>query len=383
MADLIVTPWTPGLGGGQRMRTYGIVRALAANGPVDVLYPALGDPEPSKEYKALANAAFHPVKPSRGLARGLAYLGAVATGVPPSFARGVSAELLSAVEELSEAPGRRRVIADGPISAALCARVARRRPVIYNAHNLESAFRRQARAAGDPLSGWMLPRFERRILELASESWMVSPKDMESARTLAPAATLKLVPNVVDVAAITPVGPSPGARRALMVADFGWPPNLEGAGFVRDSVLPLVWERLPDARLVLVGRGLDADFAAGEPRIEMRGFVTDLAEAYGSADCAVVPLLTGGGSPLKFVEALAYGLPVVATAHAAAGLDVQAGDHYLGGSSAGEVADALVHVLSSGAPEMAARGRALAQAKYSIEALTRILAPEPAMEVAT
>ena len=101
------------------------------------------------------------MRPSRGAGRLTSYLEAMARGVPPSFARGVSRELVLAVEELADAPGRRRVVADGPIAAALSARLARRSPVIYNAHNLESAFRREARAGGDPLSTRMLPRFER------------------------------------------------------------------------------------------------------------------------------------------------------------------------------------------------------------------------------
>ena len=74
---------------------------------------------------------------------------------------------------------------------------------------------------------------------------------------------------------------------------------------------------------------------------------------------------------------------MVATPHAAAGLDAVAGEHYLEGSTPEELADALVAVLTDGAPELAARGRALAASSYSIEALVRILAPEPAMEVAS
>src|SRR5438876_3608662 len=124
MADLIVTPWTPGLGGGQRMRTYGIVRALAAHGPVDVLWPALDETPPSREYRAIPNVAFHPVEPKRGPGRALAFAWSVARGVPPGFARGVSRELVAAVEELADAPNRGRVIADGPIAAALTERLA-------------------------------------------------------------------------------------------------------------------------------------------------------------------------------------------------------------------------------------------------------------------
>jgi glycosyltransferase involved in cell wall biosynthesis len=382
MADLIVTPWTPGLGGGQRMRTYGIVRALAAHGPVDVLYPALDETPPSREYQAISNVAFHPVAPKRGPGRALAFATAVARGVPPGFARGMSWEVLAAVEELADAPQRGRVIADGPISSALTERLARRRPVIYNAHNLESAFRREAAAHGDPISGWMLTHFERRVLRHVAEAWMVSRKDMQGSLELAPDTPVKIVPNVVDVAAISPVLQPPDEKRALLVADFRWPPNSEGAAFLQQQVFPLVWRRLPEARLMLVGKGLPEDFARDE-RVEVRGFVDDLATAYGAADCALVPLLTGGGSPLKFVEALAYGLPVVATRHAAAGLDITAGEHYLEASTPDQMADALVDVLSHGAPQVGTRGRALAESRYSIEALTRILAGEPVLEVAS
>jgi hypothetical protein len=382
MADLIITPWTPGLGGGQRMRTYGIVRALAAHGPVDVLYPAVDEAPPSREYRAIPRVTFHPVEPRRGPGRALAFGTAVARGVPPSFARGVSRELIAAVDELAEAAGRGRVIADGPIASALTEGLARRRPVIYNAHNLESAFRREAQAHGDPISGWTLPRFERRVLRHVSEAWMVSRKDMEGSLALAPGTPVRIVPNVVDVAAITPVLEPLGTRRALLVADFRWPPNSEGAAFLQESVFPLVWQRLPDARLTLVGRGLPEGFASDE-RVEVLGFVEDLGTAYGAADCALVPLLTGGGSPLKFVEALAYGLPVVATPHGAAGLDIRAGEHFLEASTAEQMADVLVEVLSHGAPEVGARGRALAESSYSIEALVRILASEPVLEVAS
>ncbi len=43
----------------------------------------------------------------------------------------------------SEAAEPGRVIADGPIAAAALAGLARERPVIYNAHNLESGFRHE------------------------------------------------------------------------------------------------------------------------------------------------------------------------------------------------------------------------------------------------
>ena len=99
--------------------------------------------------------------------------------------------------------------------------------------------------------------------------------------------------------------------------------------------------------------------------------MTDLTSVYTGARCAVVPLLQGGGTPLKFVEALAYGLPVIATPRAAAGLDVRDGENCLLAEGGEEFAAAIIRVLAQGAPELGLRGRELAAKHYSVEASQR------------
>ena len=119
---------------------------------------------------------------SRRARRAGAWARARASGVPPAVARGVSPELAAAAEGLAD--GRERVIADDPMAAVSLKRLAKRRPVIYSAHNLESAFR----PGRDPDWGSRdsLEAFERRLLETASETWMPSRADLEGARRLAP-----------------------------------------------------------------------------------------------------------------------------------------------------------------------------------------------------
>ena len=105
---------------------------------------------------------------------------------------------------------------------------------------------------------------------------MVSDADLDGALALCPDARLRYVPNVVDVAAITPVTASVGARRALFVANFAYAPNRYGMRFLLDEVFPRVWAELPDARLALVGGGLERPPSA-DARVETLGFVDDLA----------------------------------------------------------------------------------------------------------
>jgi glycosyltransferase involved in cell wall biosynthesis len=358
------------------MRTYGVARALAAHGNgLDLLYVGFDAPEPDAAFRSIPGIRLHEVVPSRGIRRMLAYGEARAAGVPSGFARGISRELAADAARLAAEPDRGRVIADGPIVAASLAALARRRPVVYNAHNFESGFRVEIEA-GSRLGSHAraLRRFERGLLERAAEVWMVSEADMTAALELCPTAQLRYVPNVVDVAAIKPVGDSASRQRAaIFIASFFYEPNRSGLRFLLDDVFPRVWVELVDARLMLVGPGLEQP-PSPDPRVETLGFVEDVAEVYQRARCALVPLLQGGGTPLKLIEALAYGLPVIATSRAVAGLDVRDGEHCLVADGAEAYAASLVRVLRDGAPELGRRGRELAAERYSIEALSELLA---------
>jgi glycosyltransferase involved in cell wall biosynthesis len=375
MRDLLITTHTPALGSGRSLRTYGIARALAEHRGLDLLYVRFDAPSPDASFESIPGIALHQVVPSRGRNRLAAYAGARLAHVPPAFARGVSRELTAQSVRLAAAPDRGRVIADGPVAAAALRGLARERPVIYNAHNLESGFRHEL--TGDGTGGLRgLRSFERRLLERASESWMVSKADILAARQLCPGAKLRLVPNVVDVAVIEPVPGLAPVRRAIFVANFAYEPNRNALRFLLDEVLSRVWEQLPDARLMLVGAGLERR-PSDDPRVETLGFVDDLAGAYASSRCAVVPLLQSGGSPLKLIEALAYGLPTIATSRAVAGLrDASDGEHLLVANGGNAFAQAIVAVLRDGAPQLGRAGRRLAEERYSIEALAALLAPD-------
>jgi hypothetical protein len=355
---------------GRAARTYGIVRALALSGPVELLHTRFGADRPDPAYESLEGLRLHAVSSSRGARRALAYARARATGVPRAVARGVSPDLAAAAERL--AGDAERVVADDPLAAVGLLPLARRRPVIYSAHNLESAF--QPGRDPDWGSAAGLRKFERRLLEGMAESWLPSRADLDGARELAPGAQLRYVPNVVDVAGIDPVRAPGEPPSALLVADLTYGPNREGLEFLLDEVMPRVWGPQPELRLRVAGRGYDPSPTL-DRRVEQLGFVDDLAPLYAAASCALVPLLSGGGSPLKFIEALAYGLPVVATPRAAAGVDAEAGRHYLEGDGAEGFAAALVEALDPArAAPVGAAGRALAESDYSIESLARRLA---------
>ena len=372
MTTLVVSSYMPTRGSGRAARTYGIVRALAADGPVDLLHTGFGADEPHPAYEAVEGLRLHAVSNSRGARRAVAWARARATGVPRAVSRGVSPDLTAAAERLAGVPGRDRVIAEDAMAAVSLLPLARRRPVIYSANNLESAFR----PGRDPDWGSRrrLRAFERRLLNAAVETWMPSRADFAGAHELAPTAALRYVPNVVDVAAIDARRALTNPPEALLVGDFAYAPNREGLEFLLEDVMPRVWEVAPSLRVTIAGRGYGAP-AGADPRVAVLGFVERLDPLYARAACALVPLLSGGGAPVKFIEALAHGLPVVATPRGAAGVDAVSGRHYLEGAGAEGFARAVLEALDpSLSAAVAAAGRALAESDYSIEALARRLA---------
>ncbi|HXN36987.1 MAG TPA: glycosyltransferase family 4 protein [Solirubrobacteraceae bacterium] len=372
-----MTTSAPALSTGRDMRTYTCIRALAMLGPVDLVYVPHDTDEPSAPYLEIENLEFHKIESSRGLRRAALYASKRLQGIPARCCRGTSPELIAVGEELAQRPDRGRVIVADANSATAMMPMARRRPVIYNAQNFEPDYV-LSRIGNDALARAMRRRYERKLISLAAETWMVSRVDVESARRLVPGANVRYVPNVVDVDAIaakTITRPAAGAGRTqvLMVGDFTYPPNRNGRELLVDWVLPLVWQSCPEARLRIAGRGM-GDWQAPDPRIEVAGFVDSLAGLYAQADCVVVPITEGAGSPVKFIEALAYGVPVVATPKAARGLDVVAGVHYREGSDIATLAQAIVEVLRDGGAEMAAEGRRLAEREHSIQSLAERIA---------
>jgi glycosyltransferase involved in cell wall biosynthesis len=203
---------------------------------------------------------------------------------------------------------------------------------------------------------------------------MPSKADLDGARELAPTATLRYVPNVVDVAAIDARRAPADPPEALLVGNFAYAPNREGLEFLLEEVMPRVWAAAPQVRLTVAGSGWEPP-AGVDSRVSAPGFVDSLDPLYARAACALVPLLSGGGSPVKFIEALAHGLPVVATPRGAAGVDAESGRHYLEGAGAEGFARALLDALDQGrGTAVGSAGRALAESDYSIEALARRLA---------
>jgi glycosyltransferase involved in cell wall biosynthesis len=174
--------------------------------------------------------------------------------------------------------------------------------------------------------------------------------------------------------------PAPSSQDGpvLFVGTLGYAPNEDAVLHLITQILPRLRAASPDLRLRIVGPGaserLRAKASAGGA--ELAGPVQDLSAEYSRARLVVIPLLAGGGTRIKLLEALAYQRPVVSTTIGAEGLSLVHGKHALIADTAPDFAAACLALLDDPARalRLGTNGRALVKEHYSIERLAEKLA---------
>jgi glycosyltransferase involved in cell wall biosynthesis len=182
--------------------------------------------------------------------------------------------------------------------------------------------------------------------------------------------TVECVPNAIDLPEprVGRAGDDRGVVSLLFVGNLTYPPNVEAAQLLVEEILPRVQRRLAQrVRLVLVGRHVPELRGVERPGVELKGFVSDLRSVYAAADVVVVPITKGAGTRIKLIEAFAYGVPVVASATAAAGLEVVDGRHLCLAEDPDHVAAAIERVLGEPglAPRLVDAARGLVRDRYA------------------
>ena len=216
----------------------------------------------------------------------------------------------------------------------------------------------------------VIARRERADLGRATQVVVVTERDAGLARRLNRSAEVTVVPNCVDTGYFRRRGPRAERPTVVMTASYQYPPNQWALTELVDDVFPAVRLRVPDAELVLVGQQMPAALRAhaeAQPGVRVAGEVDDIRPELERAWVSVAPLRKGSGSPLKVIEALAAGVPVVGTSRVAAALGLRVGlDGVLTGDSPADLAVAIGTVLDdpSARDRLAAAGERVARGRF-------------------
>ncbi len=182
-----------------------------------------------------------------------------------------------------------------------------------------------------------------------------------------------VVGNGADLDVMDAVGPDPDDQTVLFTGTMAYPPNAVGAQWLAREVWPLVLAESPDAQLAIVGaspsratRALDA-----LPGVSVHADVPDMRPWFSGASVCTLPMLEGGGTRLKLIDAFAARRAVVSTTNGATGIDCQAGHDLLIADTPEDFARDIVRLLADAElrARLARNGRALAERLYDWDSL--------------
>jgi glycosyltransferase involved in cell wall biosynthesis len=262
-------------------------------------------------------------------------------------------------------------------------------PIVVDLHDVDALQARALLGAVPPLArpGILLrlgaARRAERLLEVADELWLTSGVEADYLGARGIRTPSVLVRNAVVVERTAPARGRP-SRELLLVAGYGYPPNLAAAQRLVEEVLPLV-RRSVEARVTLVGRDLPLETArrwSSLPGVALLGAVDDLSGHLAQAAAVVFLPSWSTGTPLKVAEALAYGVPLVANSIAVAGLDgLRDEEHFLLADSCEAAARQVVRLITDSRlhSRLVAAGWAYARGTLSYDAAFHAVATQSVM----
>jgi glycosyltransferase involved in cell wall biosynthesis len=163
-----------------------------------------------------------------------------------------------------------------------------------------------------------------------------------------------VLPNGFELPSKTPARRPATPPQIGFVGTFVYWANCEAVKWFIEKAWPLILKRFPGARLRLAGERGENLFKG--PNVETLGWVQNMEAEMANWSLTIVPVLAGGGTRIKILEAFSRKCPVVSTSVGCYGHDVQNGRELLVADKPEDFAASCVRIL-----ENPAQGSSLAE----------------------
>ena len=153
-------------------------------------------------------------------------------------------------------------------------------------------------------------------------------------------------PNGVDAAFFSPADGPYDPDTISFIGRMDYYPNQECMARFCAQVWPLLRERRPQIKLLIVGADPSPEMRRlGDiPGVTVTGSVPDVRPFIRGSALMVAPLAIARGTQNKILEAMAMGVPVVTSSVAAGGVDAEAGRHFVVADGARQTAEAIERI---------------------------------------
>ena len=155
-----------------------------------------------------------------------------------------------------------------------------------------------------------LNRYEQKVFSTFDHCTIISEQDRDQL-PVSQKEDVLIVRNGVNLSDFVP-STEEKTVQVLFAGNMGYPPNVEGAVFLANEVMPSVRKQFPEAKLMLAGARPDQkvrDLAS--EHTDVTGWVEDIRDCYAKAKVFVAPMMIGTGLQNKLLEAMAMRIPCV------------------------------------------------------------------------
>ncbi len=180
----------------------------------------------------------------------------------------------------------------------------------------------------DQLSLPLLRRYEERYCAKFSQVVATTKEDGRQLKALNPETRIVVIPNGVDLTLFPKRKQDRGGNKLIFVGMLDNPVNIKAVSFLSREIFPEICQRYPETSLEIVGANPTTEVKMlGEiPGVTVIGDVLNVVDYLHDATVCVIPLQKGLGIQNKSLEAMAVGIPLVASDRALQGITVDGAD---------------------------------------------------------
>jgi len=216
-------------------------------------------------------------------------------------------------------------------------------PVFYTEHDMSvldfnQSFHDRDMTENLRFAEWgRLVEYERKIVEKFKSVIVLTERDKRLIEDFNPKVKAVIIPTGVDVDFYKPVEPLQDEQNLVFVGHYRHYPNADAIIYFVNEIYGKVLKALPDIKLYIVGSGLTKEVSAlagKNKNIVITGEVEDIRQYLKKPNIFIAPIRLGGGIKGKVLEAMAAGVPVIATNEAVDGIDHNMSEAILSGDDA-------------------------------------------------
>jgi glycosyltransferase involved in cell wall biosynthesis len=234
------------------------------------------------------------------------------------------------------------------------------------------------RSLRSSVTWWRMRRFTRKILRDVDVVTVTSKAERDLfGDLLREPDQCVVLPSVLDLRDYTGHFGQRDHNALLYAGSFGYIANYEAMQWFTQEVFGHIAGR-ENVKVRVTGNtaGRDLDpLRQSCPQIEFTGFVDDIRPYFAGSGICIVPILSGGSTRLKVVEAMAWGTPVVSTRIGAEGLEVTHGENIMLADAPADFASAIERLIGDRSlwQRISDGGRRLVEERYSADRMYRQL----------